>query len=75
MLLTYHSDINCDIFVGDRVAKIEIKTNRIDIGKKRIDGIRQLIIEVEEYEQNKLAPILMLEGDYTLKVVIEDDKS
>jgi len=56
------------------VVKIELKTNKIDIGKKRIDGTRQLIIEVEEYEQNKLAPILMMEGEYTLRVVIEDDK-
>lgn len=54
------------------MTKIEIVTNKIDIGRKRIDGSRTIIIEVDEYEQPKLAPILLLGDEYILKITIED---
>jgi len=49
---------------------IEFMADTIDIGKKRIDGSRSVILEVGEYEHDKLKPIVsMPEGN--LKVTIE----
>jgi hypothetical protein len=50
---------------------IEFICDKIDISKKRVDGSRDVIITVGEYQQEKLLPILILkEGNY--KVRIED---
>lgn len=55
------------------MAKIEFHTNHIDVSSKRLDGTRKVIIEVDPYEHDKLLPILLLNGEYKLKVVIEDE--
>lgn len=53
--------------------KIEFHTNHIDVGNKRTDGTRKVTIEVDPYEHDRLLPILILDGEYKLKISIEDE--
>ena len=53
------------------MAKIEFNADKIDIGKKRVDGSRDVICTTGEYESTKIAPIVALqEGNF--KITIED---
>lgn len=55
------------------MTKIEFHSNKIDVGTKRVDGTRKVIIEVDPYEHANIAPILVLDGQYKLKITIEDE--
>lgn len=53
--------------------KIEFHSNKIDVGNKRIDGVRKVMIEVDPYEHDKLLPILIMPEQYKVKITIEDE--
>jgi len=58
------------------MSKIEFICDKVDIGKKRVDGSRDVIVTVGEYEQEKLLPILILEeGNYKITIEEADGKA
>ena len=58
------------------MSKIEFICDKVDISKKRVDGSRDVIVTVGEYEQEKLLPILILEeGNYKITIEEADGKA
>jgi len=54
--------------------KIEFIADRVDFGKKRIDGNRTVIFDVGEYEHIKLRELFGLPDGLIYKVSVEIDK-
>ena len=58
------------------MSKIEFICDKVDISKKRVDGSRDVIVTVGEYEQEKLLPIQILEeGNYKITIEEADGKA
>lgn len=50
---------------------ITLTADKVDIGKKRIDGTRVVSLECGEYQHQELAKILLIPEQTNCKVTIE----
>jgi hypothetical protein len=51
--------------------KIELIADKVDVGKKRIDGTRVVSCDVGEFQYQELAKILLLPDQTNVKVTLE----
>jgi hypothetical protein len=64
-----NSNLNSNL--NPNLKKIEFTADKVDIGKKRIDGNRTIIFDVGEYEHIKLRDFLGLPDNCIFKVTVE----
>ena len=53
------------------MTEINFIADKVDVGSKKIDGTRKVLLEVGEYEHNKLSPILSIPEQTNIKVKLE----
>ena len=50
---------------------IEFSADSVDVSRKKLDGSRQVVLTVGEYEVNKIAGLLLVPESKIIKVKLE----
>lgn len=51
--------------------QINFSADSVDVSRKKVDGSRQVVLTVGEYEVNKIAGLLLVPDDKIIEVSLE----